>query len=104
MVASLKGPHNKTRTQKCSEKLLAHHKQCIKCVSVTIIIVSIILYNLFLLLYVEIWTFAYESSYSVILLLFMKKMDNIKNLVVNGTVWITINCGKFCKRWEYQTT
>ena len=19
------------------------------------------------------------------------------------TVWITINCGKFCKRWEYQT-
>ena len=19
-------------------------------------------------------------------------------------VWITINCGKFCKRWEYQTT
>ena len=20
------------------------------------------------------------------------------------TVWTTINCGKFCKRWEYQTT
>ena len=20
------------------------------------------------------------------------------------TVWITINCGKFCKRWAYQTT
>ena len=20
------------------------------------------------------------------------------------TVWIIINCGKFCKRWEYQTT
>ena len=20
------------------------------------------------------------------------------------TVWIAINCGKFCKRWEYQTT
>ena len=20
------------------------------------------------------------------------------------TVWITINCGKFCKRWEYQTS
>ena len=20
------------------------------------------------------------------------------------TVWITTNCGKFCKRWEYQTT
>ena len=20
------------------------------------------------------------------------------------TVWITINCGKFSKRWEYQTT
>ena len=20
------------------------------------------------------------------------------------TVWITINCGKFWKRWEYQTT
>ena len=19
-------------------------------------------------------------------------------------VWITTNCGKFCKRWEYQTT
>ena len=22
----------------------------------------------------------------------------------NVTVWITINCGKFWKRWEYQTT
>ena len=21
-----------------------------------------------------------------------------------STVWITINCGKFFKRWEYQTT
>ena len=21
-----------------------------------------------------------------------------------STVWITINCGKFVKRWEYQTT
>ena len=21
-----------------------------------------------------------------------------------STVWITINCGKFLKRWEYQTT
>ena len=20
------------------------------------------------------------------------------------TMWITINCGKFCKRWEYQTS
>ena len=20
------------------------------------------------------------------------------------TVWMTINCGEFCKRWEYQTT
>ena len=20
------------------------------------------------------------------------------------TVWITINCGKFCRRWKYQTT
>ena len=21
-----------------------------------------------------------------------------------ASVWITMNCGKFCKRWEYQTT
>ena len=27
-------------------------------------------------------------------------IDNAKTL----TVWITINCGKFWKRWEYQTT
>ena len=27
-------------------------------------------------------------------------IDHAKGL----TVWITINCGKFFKRWEYQTT
>ena len=32
---------------------------------------------------------------------------NISSLVIISkplTVWITINCGKFLKRWEYQTT
>ena len=31
---------------------------------------------------------------------FQKNMTTPKPL----TVWITINCGKFFKRWEYQTT
>ena len=26
------------------------------------------------------------------------------NIDIMLTVWITINCGKFFKRWEYQTT
>ena len=28
----------------------------------------------------------------------------IKTMPKTLTVWITINCGKFFKRWEYQTT
>ena len=41
-----------------------------------------------------------------------KKQENSRKTAISGlltmpkplTVWITINYGKFCKRWEYQTT
>ena len=37
-----------------------------------------------------------------------EKTDKLKNVFVvmykEKTVWITTNCGKFLKRWEYQTT
>ena len=41
-----------------------------------------------------------------------KKQENIRKTSISAlsttpntlTVWITINCGKFWKRWEYQTT
>ena len=41
-----------------------------------------------------------------------KKQENSRNtstsasltIVKSFTVWITINCGKFLRRWEYQTT
>ena len=41
-----------------------------------------------------------------------KKQDNSRKTSISAlltmpkplTVWITINCGKFFKRWEYQTT
>ena len=41
-----------------------------------------------------------------------KKQENSRNTSSSAlltvpkrlTVWITINCGKFFKRWEYQTT
>ena len=38
---------------------------------------------------------------------FQKKKTSISALLSMPkplTVWITINCGKFFKRWEYQTT
>ena len=38
---------------------------------------------------------------------FQKKKTSISALLTMPkplTVWITINCGKFFKRWEYQTT
>ena len=38
---------------------------------------------------------------------FQKKKKSISALLTMPkplTVWITINCGKFFKRWEYQTT
>ena len=38
---------------------------------------------------------AFQRKTSVPTLLTMSKLL---------TVWITINCGKFLKRWEYQTT
>ena len=31
-------------------------------------------------------------------------MDYDKAFCVDPIVWITINCGKFLKRWAYQTT
>ena len=42
----------------------------------------------------------------------IKKARNIRKTPTSAlltmpkplTVWITINCGKFFKRWEYQTT
>ena len=36
-----------------------------------------------------------------------KKKKSVSALLTKPkplTVWITINCGKFLKRWEYQTT
>ena len=41
-----------------------------------------------------------------------KKQDSSRKTSISAlltmpkplTVWITINCGKFFKRWEYQTT
>ena len=41
-----------------------------------------------------------------------KKQESSRNISISAlltmpkplTVWITINCGKFFKRWEYQTT
>ena len=41
-----------------------------------------------------------------------KKQENSRKTYISAfltmpkplTVWITINCGKFFKRWEYQTT
>ena len=36
---------------------------------------------------------------------FQKKIDFVLlTMPMPLTVWITINCGKFFKRWEYQTT
>ena len=42
----------------------------------------------------------------------LKKQENSRKTSISAlltmpkplTVWITINCGKFFKRWEYQTT
>ena len=42
----------------------------------------------------------------------MKKQESSRKASISAflimpkplTVWITINCGKFRKRWEYQTT
>ena len=33
-----------------------------------------------------------------------KLMSGLLTMPKPLTVWITINCGKFWKRWEYQTT
>ena len=41
-----------------------------------------------------------------------KKQESSRKMYISAlltmpkplTVWITINCGKFLKRWEYQTT
>ena len=32
------------------------------------------------------------------------RKDGVKTQSKPFTVWITTNCGKFFKRWEYQTT
>ena len=42
----------------------------------------------------------------------LKKQKNSRKTSISAlltmpkplTVWITVNCGKFLKRWEYQTT
>ena len=42
----------------------------------------------------------------------LKKQESSRKISISAlltmpkplTVWITINCGKFFKRWEYQTT
>ena len=33
-----------------------------------------------------------------------KKSTSASTTKLNVVVWITTNCGKFLKRWEYQTT
>ena len=35
---------------------------------------------------------------------FQKSISALLTMPKPLTVWITINCGKFFKRWEYQTT
>ena len=35
---------------------------------------------------------------------FQKTISALLTMPKPLTVWITINCGKFFKRWEYQTT
>ena len=35
---------------------------------------------------------------------FQKNISDLLTMLKPLTVWITINCGKFFKRWEYQTT
>ena len=35
---------------------------------------------------------------------FQKNISALLTMPKPLTVWITINCGKFSKRWEYQTT
>ena len=35
---------------------------------------------------------------------FQKNISALLTMPKPLTVWITINCGKFFKRWEYQTT
>ena len=35
---------------------------------------------------------------------FQKNMYSLLTMPKPLTVWVTINCGKFRKRWEYQTT
>ena len=35
---------------------------------------------------------------------FRKHISALLTMPKPLTVWITINCGKFSKRWEYQTT
>ena len=35
---------------------------------------------------------------------FQKKKSTLLTMPKSLTVWITINCGKFLKKWEYQTT
>ena len=33
-----------------------------------------------------------------------RKMSTLDSLTMTLTVWITTDCGKFLKIWEYQTT
>ena len=36
--------------------------------------------------------------------LYKQRQMTFLEMFINRTVWITKNCGKFWKRWEYQTT
>ena len=40
----------------------------------------------------------------IIIIIKFKKTKTNKHSIKPLTVWITINCGKSWKRWEYQTT
>ena len=53
------------------------------------------------------WTQASQCLFNLYLLLSSSRKTSISALLTMpkpSTVWITINCGKFWKRWEYQTT
>ena len=41
-----------------------------------------------------------STAHGIVPFFFLKQND----VFSSGNVWVTINCGKFFKRWEYQTT
>ena len=56
------------------------------------------------------WMLSFRLTFSLSSFTFIKKLfssSSLSALLIIPkplTVWITVNCGKFWKRWEYQTT